>query len=88
MKLTLEQIIEDKFGNIIYKFPVLHHNWECDGYGYIVEKEGERNIILSNHSNLYISSIQELQIKLAEYTKITYDTKKAITLLTKHGKLD
>ena len=84
----LEQKVTDQFGDIIYKFPVLHHNWECDGYGYIVEKEGKREVILSNHSNLYISSIQELQVKLAEYTKFTYDTKKAITLLIKHGKLD
>lgn len=88
MNSILEQKVKEQFGEIIYKFSVLHHNWECDGYGYIVKKEGKRNIILSNHSNLYISSIQELQIKLAEYTKITYDTKKAITLLTKHGKLD
>ena len=88
MKLTLEQIIEDKFGNIIYKFPVLHHNWECDGYGYIVEKEKKRNIILSNHGNLYISSIEELHNKLAEYTKVAFDTKKAITLIDNHGKLD
>ena len=78
MKSILEQKVEDKFGNIIYKFSILHHNWECDGYGYIVEKDGKRDIVLSNHGNLYISSAQELQIKLAEYTKVVFDTKKEL----------
>lgn len=87
-KSILEQILEDKFGDIIYKFPVLHHNWECDGYGYVVEKDGKRDIILSNHSNLYVSSVEELESKLAEYTKVKFDTKKAIALATNHGKLD
>jgi len=88
MESILEEKVTKQFGEIVYKFPILHHNWECDGYGYVVEREGKRDIVLSNHSNLYISSIRELQSKLAEYIKITYDTKKAITLLTKHGKLD
>lgn len=88
MNSNIEQKLVNEFGEIIYKFPVLHHNWECDGYGYIVEKNGKRDVVLSNHGNLYISSVKELEAKLAEYTKITYDTKKAITLLNKHGKLD
>ena len=81
MKTIIEEKIEEHFGEIIYKFPVLHHNWECDGYGYVVEKNGKKDIVMTNHGNLYVSSVKELYVKLAEYTKISFDTKKAITLL-------
>ena len=87
MKTVIERT-EEQFGKVIFEFPVLWHNWECDGYGYIVEKDGKRDVILSNHSNLYISSVEELHTKLAEYTKVKFETKKAIALATKHGKLD
>jgi 3-dehydroquinate dehydratase len=88
MKTSIEQRIEEQFGVIIYKFPVLHHNWEGDGYGYITEQNNERKIILSNHNNLYESSSTELLNKISEYTKVEFDTKKAITLLNTNGKLD
>jgi len=88
MNSILEQKVKEQFGEIIYKFPVFHHNWECDGYGYIVERNGERDVILSNHSNLYKSSIKELEQKIGEYKKVEFETKKAITLLTKNGELD
>jgi hypothetical protein len=75
-------------GNVIYKFPVLHHGWEGDEWGYIVEKDGTREVWLSDHNKFYIASVKELEQKLAEYTTVTFDTKKAITLLTTYGKLD
>ena len=88
MKTSLEKRIEDQFGTIVYKFPVLHHGWEGDGYGYITEQNNERKVILSNHNNLYESSAKELLNKISEYTKVEFDTKKAITLLGPNGKLD
>lgn len=88
MKTSVEQRIEEQFGVIIYKFPVLHHNWEGDGYGYITEQNNKRKVILSNHNNLYESSSTELMNKISEYSKVEFDTKKAITLLGPNGKLD
>lgn len=87
MKNSIDQV-DDKFGKTIFKFPVLHLGWEADGWGYVVEREGKRDIILSNHGKFYTSSIKELEQKLAEYTKVKFDTKKAIALANNNGKLD
>jgi hypothetical protein len=87
MKDPIDQMVE-KLGKTIFKFPVLHLGWEADGWGYVVEKEGSREILLSNHGNFYVASVKELEQKLAEYTKVKFETKKAIALATNHGKLD
>jgi len=84
----MENQVEKKFGKTLFRFPVLHLGWEADGWGYVVERDGKREIILSNHGNFYISSIKELEQKIAEYKKVEFETKKAITLLNNHGKLD
>lgn len=73
--------LEDLFGKILYKFPVFHHNWEMDGYGFITEtSDGKRHVILTNHSIPYKATNEELQNKIAEYTKLIADTKKAVVL--------
>ena len=87
MKDPIDQIVE-KLGKTIFKFPVLHRGWEADGWGSVVEKDGTREVILSNHGKFYTASIKELEQKLAEYTKVKFETKKAIALATNHGKLD
>jgi hypothetical protein len=79
----------DKILNkVIFKFPILHHGWEGDCWGYITEDNEKREVWLSNHNNFYVASVGELKQKLAEYTKVKFDTKKAIMLLAKNGKLD
>lgn len=87
MKDPIDQMVE-KLGKTIFKFPVLHLGWEADGWGYVVEKDGLREVILSNHDKFYTASIKELEQKVAEYTKVKFETKKAIALATNHGKLD
>jgi len=84
----MENQVEKKFGKTLFRFPVLHLGWEADGWGYVVERDGKREIILSNHGNFYVASVKELELKIAEYTKVKFETKKAITLVTKDGKLD
>jgi hypothetical protein len=84
----MENQVENKLGKTLFKFPVLHLGWEADGWGYVVERNGKREIILSNHGNFYVASVKELEIKIAEYKKVEFETKKAITLLNAHGKLD
>jgi len=87
MKNSTDQI-DEKLGKTIFKFPVLHLGWEADGWGYVIEKDGTREVILSNHGKFYTASIKELEQKIGEYTKVKLDTKKAIALATNHGKLD
>ena len=82
IKNNIEELkIENEYGKIISRFPVLHHNWECDGFGYIVEKEGKRNVILSDHGKSYIASVEELQIKISDYRSAIQETERAIFLL-------
>lgn len=87
MKNSTDQI-DEKLGKTIFKFPVLHLGWEADGWGYVIEKDGTREVILSNHGKFYTASIKELEQKIGEYTKVKLDTKKAIALATNYGKLD
>lgn len=78
MKTYAEQNIEQTFGKIISKIKILHHSWECDGYGYIVEKEGKRKLILTDHSKPYVANISDLNSKISEYKSIIQETERAI----------
>ena len=88
MDILTKKLSEETLKKVIFKFPVLHLGWEADGWGYIIDNEGEREVWLSDHGNFYIACIKELEQKLAEYKKVEFETKKAITLLNNHGKLD
>ena len=81
----MEEIINKKLGKTIFKFPVLHLGWEGDGWGYVIEKDDKREIVLSNHGKFYTASVKELEQKLAEYKKVEFETKKAITLLNTYA---
>ena len=81
MKISNDQKVEQLFGNVICKFPILHHEWECDGYGYIVEKENKRNLILTDHNKPHIASIEELRLKISDYRSAIQETERAIFLL-------
>lgn len=81
MKTYTEQNIEKTFGKIISKINILHHCWEGDGYGYIVEKEGKKIIVLTNHGNPYIATISDLNLKISEYKTVIQETERAIFVL-------
>jgi hypothetical protein len=78
---NLENKIEDKYGEIISTFPIHRHEWEMDGYGYIVENKNGRDIILTDHGNPYISNIKELESLVASYKNIIQKTERAMFLL-------
>lgn len=83
-KPNLEKRIEDKFGKIICKFPVWHHEWEMDGYGYIVESncsKNIRNLILTDHGMPYKSDIETLNKRLSIYKDVIQQTERAMFLL-------
>jgi 3-dehydroquinate dehydratase len=84
----MKEIINKKLVKTIFKFPILHLGWEADGWGYVIEKDDKREVILSNHGKFYTASVKELEQKLAEYKKVEFETKKAITLLNSYAKLD
>lgn len=82
MKTYAEQNIEKTFGTkIVSKISVLHHCWEGDGYGYIIEKEGKKILILTNHGNPYVATVSDLYSKISEYKTVIQETERAIFVL-------
>ena len=92
---TIDQQITEQFGKIIKKFPILHHGWEGDGYGYVVgnieHKYSEEKkylgpfcdyrLILTNHSKPYEAKSDELFSKIEYYKHIIDETNEALKLL-------
>lgn len=71
---------EDK---IIFTFPVLWHEWECDGTAWVMEKEdGTRYLIMTNHGGEYIAEPSELTSRIYYYESVIKDSKKALELLS------
>lgn len=71
---------EDK---IIFTFPVLWHEWECDGTAHIMEKEdGTRYLQMTNHGDPYVADPKELKERLDYYKSVILDSEKALELLT------
>lgn len=81
MKESLKEKIEAEFGKIICEFPILHHEWELDGSGFIVESNKGRVAVLTNHNIPYISSIQEIQNHIAFYKTTIQQTERCLFLL-------
>ncbi len=44
MDILEKKLSEGTLKKTIFKFPVLHLGWEADGWGYIVDNAGEREI--------------------------------------------
>jgi len=78
---ALDKQIEEQFGKIIKKFPILHHGWDGDGYGYVVDNIQEKNLILTNHSKPYEADVSELRQKVIEYQQMIGETNSVIELL-------
>lgn len=77
---TLEKQITEQFGKIIKKFPILHHGWDGDGYGYVIEDK-EYKLVLTNHSKPYLADASELMAKINQYQQAIGETNEAINLL-------
>lgn len=91
----MDQRIEEQFGKIIKKFPILHHGWDGDGYGYVVGNVEHKysneesylgpfckyKLILTNHSKPYEADVSELRQKVIEYQQMIGETSEAINIL-------
>jgi hypothetical protein len=83
-KKDLHEYIESNYGKILFVFSIWHHLYSGDDFGYIIQNfDNERKVLLSKNDELYISDEQELQLKIAEYSKAIVETKKAICLLNR-----
>lgn len=82
MHNLLEEKIKEQFGEIVLKFPILHHNWEGDGYGYVADNEGKKMLVLTDHNKPYVAELSELHAKLVEYQIFIKETEQVIELLS------
>jgi hypothetical protein len=63
---------------VVYTFPVLHHEWECDGWGYVVEfKDGEKALVMTDHGSPSVYKVEELDERLTYYRKVIDQTEEA-----------
>ena len=69
------------FCKIVSKFTILHHCWDGDGYGYVVEKEGKKILVLTNHNNPYAATKEEINLKIGEYKSVIQETERALFLI-------
>ena len=77
----IEKTIEKDFGKIVSKFRILTHEWEMDGYGYIVSDGTANKVIVTNHNRPMVANADYLLSKIKEYKEIIQETERALFLV-------
>ena len=80
-KSGIESKIEKNLGKIVAKFKILHHEWEMDGYGYIIDNQGEKQLVISDHGAIRIVDKEHLNELIKNYKEIIQETERAMFLL-------
>ena len=62
---------------VVYEFKVFHHEWECDGYGWIT---ADGRIWLTSHGSLYEGDVSEIKGMIGELTVSISGMNEAIRL--------
>ena len=70
--------IDGKSYPVLEEFEVLHAGWECDYKGFLVDKNGRPQLVLTNHGIPYFAKNQELENKIKEYQKLNTTYKKIL----------
>lgn len=79
---STERKIEKDFGKIISKFKILSHEWEMDGYGYIVSDiEYNKNVIVTNHGKPMVVNKSYLNDVISTYKETIQETERALFLI-------
>jgi len=81
LKNSLELKIEEKFGKIVSKFRILNHEWEMDGYGYIVNSGIDCQPVVTNHGKPMIVDKGYLETKISDYKEAIQETQRAVFLV-------
>jgi hypothetical protein len=77
----IEKKIEKEFGKIVSKFRILHHQWEMDGYGYIINSGTGNKLVITDHGKPLVVGEDYLINKLKGYNDIVQNTEKALSLI-------
>jgi hypothetical protein len=78
---STEQKIEKEFGKIVSKFKILTHEWEMDGYGYVINDKNDKRIIVTNHGNPMIVDSNYLNDIISGYKERIQETQRALFLM-------
>ena len=78
---NLKVTVNDKEFKAIDMCDVLWSGWECDYYAWVVEDEGEKKLVTSDHGHRSFSDKEFLINKIKEYEKAIEDSKRLISLL-------
>ena len=78
---AVEKKIENEFGKIISKFRILHHEWEMDGYGYIINSGIGHQLVITDHGKPLIVRKDYLINKLKGYNDTVRNTEKVLSLI-------
>lgn len=78
---SIEKKIEKDFGKIVSKFKILTHEWEMDGYGYIVNDGIQNKIVITNHNKPMVTNADYLHSKIKEYKETVQETERALFLV-------
>lgn len=76
-----EKQIEKDFGKILSKFKILNHEWEMDGYGYIVNGKTDNMVVITNHGKPMVANTDYLHSKIKDYKEIIQETERALFLI-------
>lgn len=78
---SIEKKIEKDFGKIISKFKILNHEWEMDGYGYVIYNGYFRDLVITDHGKVKIVDKDYLHSKVSEYKETIQETQRALSLI-------
>jgi hypothetical protein len=78
---STEKKIEKEFGKIVSKFKILTHEWEMDGYGYIVNVKDDKKIIVTNHGKPMVVDRNYLNDIISGYKERIQETQRALFLI-------
>ena len=67
---------------VIHRFMVFHHEWECDGWGWVTE---DGRLWLSTHGRVYEAVPSELVEHIKKLSTTIGDTVEAIRLNAQGG---
>ena len=76
-----ETRVTNQFGQIINKFRMLHHGWEMDEYGYVVDDGTKCKLVITDHLKPIESNVDYLRCKIQEYKQIIKETEDVIELV-------
>lgn len=73
--------IDGKSYQKIMTFPVMYSGWECDSSAWVVDADGEKKIVMTNHGTPYFSTVAELEGLISGYQQTINETQEAIEMV-------